>query len=840
MSTNGSSSFSGLSRPVKIALFGLASVVVFLFVLVILLATAQGGAAPAALTPGPTTSIGTGTPAASDQPQVIASSNQITVGGSLAVFGSNWTPGDTVTVFLRNPAAATEPILPIGSGQVTAQGTVALTLDYPTQLPWSALSQADVIVQAASTGAYAYTTLSIAPAPVTPTPTATIISVPPTATPTSTPVAPTATRTPVPVTYIPPTWTPRPITEWRGEYFGNATLSNAPVVVRNDPDVNFNWGRGAPANRLPADNFSARWTRQLTFAAQTYRFSVRADDGVRVWLDNVLIIDEWHIYADRLYTYDANLLAGPHLLRIEYYEASGDASIQFKIEQAPQTFADWKGVYWPNATLSGQPALTRNDVAVNFDWGKGAPADGLPADNFSARWTRSIKFDDAVYRFTVRADDGVRFFIDGLLLIDEWHDAAGRTYTRDVQLGAGNHTLRIDYYEHSGGASIAFSLQRAEDFTKWQGEYFANDHWGGLPALVRNDDRLNFDWGRGSPDSLIPPDRFSVRWTRSLDLDAGVYRFDILVDDGVRFYVDDNLVLDKVKEANNAQYSVQLNLAKGTHAFRIDYVEYTGEARITWTRTFIGGVTPTAHRYGYTAHADADEDAYSHAAAGVGDSRARTPEQQLAVPAWAESASIAALPAIRPCWSPPPTQTATMWRPSRTFRAMRWSRSTPSSVATRLTRRNTIGGITTATRIARWTLSRIRRSRRQRPRLRQLRLPPQRRLRYQRKQLHRRQPKLRRRRLKGGAGNTTLRLTYRAHPCWCGWIKHCNLIGAPDRLHRAYLSITSRCGGRAPLWRSRRSIGSQSRPIIACVFRSTVTGCTIKSGLTRWTRTNSR
>ena len=207
--------------------------------------------------------------------------------------------------------------------------------------------------------------------------------------------------------------------------------------ARNDLDVNFNWRRSAPASGLPVDNFSARWTRQLSFAAQTYRFSVRADDGVRVWLDNALIIDEWHTFANTTYSRDVLIAAGTHALRIEFYEAAGEAFIQFKIEQAPQTFADWKGVYWPNAALSGQPALTRNDVAVNFDWGKGAPANGLPADNFSARWTRSLPFDNAVYRFTLRADDGVRFYIDGLLIIDEWHDADGRTYTRDVQTQRG-------------------------------------------------------------------------------------------------------------------------------------------------------------------------------------------------------------------------------------------------------------------------------------------------------------------------------------------------------------------------------------------------------------------
>ena len=591
-----SNSAIGLSKPVKIALIALASVIVFLFVLVILLATSRGDAAPAPATVQPPTPIGTSTPANPDQPLILASPNYLVSGGAVEVFGVNWTPGDTVTVFLRDPAQPSEPIVSIGSGQVTEKGTVSVKVNYPTEPRWAKLSKADVIMQAASTGAYVSTTLDVAPAPMTPTHTATVISVPPTATPTtaSTTVPPTATATRTP-TRLPPTATATvpPITEWRGEYYANTTLTNAPIVVRNDSDVNFNWGRSAPASFVPVDNFSARWTRQFTFAAQTYRFSVRADDGVRVWLDNGLIIDEWHTFANTTYSRDVLMPAGLHSVRIEFYEAAGEAFIQFKIEQMPQTFNDWKGEYWTNPSALGLPAFTRNDVAINFDWATGAPINGLPVDNFSARWTRTLKFDNAVYRFALRADDGVRLYIDGLLIIDEWHDADGRTYTRDVQMSAGNHSLRIDYYEHTGGAAVAFSLQQAEDFTKWKGEYFANDKWSGWPALVRNDDRLDFDWGTGSPDSLIPPDRFSARWTRTIDLEAGVYRFDIVVDDGVRFYVDGVLVLDKIVEANNAAYTMQLNLAKGPHTFRLDYVEMTGQARLMWTRTLVSGGSPT-------------------------------------------------------------------------------------------------------------------------------------------------------------------------------------------------------------------------------------------------------
>lgn len=106
--------------------------------------------------------------------------------------------------------------------------------------------------------------------------------------------------------------------------------------MRNDTNVNFNWGSGSPDPAVPTDNFSARWTRTLNFdQTRIYHFSVQVDDGVRVFIDNNIIIDEWHPATALTYTADVNLAAGYHSLRIEYYEAMLDAFINFSFGPAP-------------------------------------------------------------------------------------------------------------------------------------------------------------------------------------------------------------------------------------------------------------------------------------------------------------------------------------------------------------------------------------------------------------------------------------------------------------------------------------------------------------------------
>lgn len=263
--------------------------------------------------------------------------------------------------------------------------------------------------------------------------------------PTATPLPATATPLPLPV-----------ITDWWGEYYSNEALAGSPVLIRNDRAIDFNWGRSAPAPGLPEDHFSVRWTRSLEFSRGQYRFTARMDDGMRVFVDGNLVINEWRTGGARDVAVELALFDGVHSLRVEYFEDAGDAVAQLRWERiADQTsFPDWRGEYWGNPNLQGSPAVVHNDSLIDFDWGTGAPAAGLPADNFSVRWTRVVDFPDGTYRFHIRVDDGVRVFVDKNRIIDEWHEhEVDKEYVTELRLG-GRHQVTVEYYERSGGASI--------------------------------------------------------------------------------------------------------------------------------------------------------------------------------------------------------------------------------------------------------------------------------------------------------------------------------------------------------------------------------------------------
>jgi hypothetical protein len=251
---------------------------------------------------------------------------------------------------------------------------------------------------------------------------------------------------------------------WRGAYFANVNLTGAPLVHRSDAEIMFDWATNAPVPGLPADGFSVRWTRVLNFSEGDYRFRVMADDGARLYVDDVLVVDAWRDAVNQEVTAERSLWAGYHSLRVDYYERSGLAQVEVWWEKtATDAYPDWRAAYWPNPDLSGSPLLVRNDGTVHFEWGTDAPDPRLPVDGFSARWSRWVTFDPGRYALNAAADDGVRIYVDGELVLNEWHLSDGETlYVVEEDL-AGQHHVVVEYYENGGDARVTFWWDRLED-----------------------------------------------------------------------------------------------------------------------------------------------------------------------------------------------------------------------------------------------------------------------------------------------------------------------------------------------------------------------------------------
>ncbi|HUR01719.1 MAG TPA: PA14 domain-containing protein, partial [Nonomuraea sp.] len=135
----------------------------------------------------------------------------------------------------------------------------------------------------------------------------------------------------------------------------------------------------------------------------------------------------------------------------------GKATVTLPAGSATTLVIDQQGLsatYFDNADLTGA-TVTRIDPTVNFDWGSAAPDPAIGADTFSVRWTGKVVADKAeTYTFVTTTDDGVRLWVDGKPLIDNWTDHSKRDDTGQVALSAGAHDIKMEFYD-SGYDAIA-------------------------------------------------------------------------------------------------------------------------------------------------------------------------------------------------------------------------------------------------------------------------------------------------------------------------------------------------------------------------------------------------
>lgn len=121
----------------------------------------------------------------------------------------------------------------------------------------------------------------------------------------------------------------------------------------------------------------------------------------------------------------------------------------------------WYAQMFNNPTLAGTPIMTRLDQTISFNWGLGSPGFGIPNDSFSARWTTQANLAAGTYKFTVLADDAVRLYVDGKVYLNTFdRPRPGETLTTQVVLGAGSHSLQLDYWEIASTAYLYLTIEQ--------------------------------------------------------------------------------------------------------------------------------------------------------------------------------------------------------------------------------------------------------------------------------------------------------------------------------------------------------------------------------------------
>ena len=459
-----------------------------------------------------------------------------------------------------------------------------------------------------------------------------------------------------------PTACPNPVTgAFTGCYYNNRTLSGDPVFVRTDNQIDFYWGNGSPDASLQPLNFSARWQGNFMFSQGNYTFSVITSDGMRLYIDGNLILDRWRDQPPYFYTATQTISQGSHLVTVEYYEHLGGATAQVIWQntspvnsQAP-VISSFTST--PASTAPGNPVTLAWSVSgatsVSIDNGVGdvtslssitvSPVQTttytLTASNSSGSsiatvtvtaspggdtqppsaptlvsataanstqvnllWTASTD-NVGVTGYQITRNGSVIGSVPGTALV--WTDTSvspGATYIYTVKAydAAGNFSAASNSVQVTTPATVPLpGACPAPATNAFTGCYYSNTTLSGNPVFVRTDGQINFDWGSHSPDASLQPLNFSARWQGNFMFSQGNYTFSVVTSDGMRLYVDGNLILNAWRDQSPNSYTVAQTVSQGSHLIVVEYYERLGgaTAQVSWQNNSVNTQAPVIYSF---------------------------------------------------------------------------------------------------------------------------------------------------------------------------------------------------------------------------------------------------
>ena len=123
----------------------------------------------------------------------------------------------------------------------------------------------------------------------------------------------------------------------------------------------------------------------------------------------------------------------------------------------------------------------------------------------------------------------------------------------------------------------------AED-AQWHARFWNNKNFGGEPVHERYDNSIDFNWGDGAPSKHVNDDNFSAKWKRRVNFQPGTYRFTATMDDAMRVYLDDQLIIDSWTDSQEHTMTRDVPVSGGEHDLKVEYYEAGGVAiaKFSW------------------------------------------------------------------------------------------------------------------------------------------------------------------------------------------------------------------------------------------------------------------
>jgi len=364
---------------------------------------------------------------------------------------------------------------------------------------------------------------------------------------------------------------------------------------------------------------SALFPLALVLSAAEHHGELSTRDGRR--LEGII-----HLTHDAFHVTDTNGNATPIPI---------DNLLAFRLSPPPPPPAPPPPIHGLRATYFSEHDFKGSskhqiDDRIDFDWGEREPFPPLGKDRFSIRWEGLVEAPaSGTYLFHTTTDDGVRLWVNGNKLIDQWRDQSVTEARGEIQLQEGARVpIKLEYYEASGHAVVRLfwtppgpaptrvilpneHLFPGERPPSEPGDDASrSDHGQGLLGLYFNNTGLqgdfitvthrviDFDWGDQGPVDGVNSDMFSVRWTGLITpKETASYEFHADANDGVRLWIDHKLVIDRWVEGIQVNSSEPIPLQGGqAYPIRLEMFEARGTAKMRllwstpeWDRTIVPG-----------------------------------------------------------------------------------------------------------------------------------------------------------------------------------------------------------------------------------------------------------
>jgi hypothetical protein len=403
-------------------------------------------------------------------------------------------------------------------------------------------------------------------------------------------------------------------------YYNSPDLSGT-GVQRIDSAVDFSmsdWGKEiSPAPGVAGTNWSARWEGKIQATTTgEYTFYVTGDDGVRLWVNDAYV-DGWTYQSGATYTLKTNLVAGQwYAIRMEYFQGGGQATAKLEWSAPGQARE-----LVPASQLSHDNTAPVNTVPSGQTTDENTPVVFSQANHNAIVVSDLETIDHAEVNdqieVTLSVDHGTLTLatLDGLTFTDGGDGSGMMTFRGTV--GAINTALDGLRYspavstsgqyieaatvsittndlasDLTGGAKSTTSTVAIAITAPWKYDgllatYYNNDDFTGA-SVQRVDSAIDFNWGQAvSPIEGIDGTTWSARWLGTVKADrTETYTFYTTANDGVRLWVNDVLLIDRLDNTGTDSYAATIDLVAGqTYSFRMDYRQTSGAAyaKLEWS-----------------------------------------------------------------------------------------------------------------------------------------------------------------------------------------------------------------------------------------------------------------